>query len=81
MNYLDFENMGYYDLKSHLNDYVLTRIKEIDTIVDESEFDFCTTQGRIDELQKFYEFLNSNSLKSLQEKKLNNQSGDINSLD
>ena len=64
MNYLDFEKLGYYDLKSQLNDYIHTRLKEIEANKDKTEYDFCTTRGRIEELQALFNFFSSNKKSS-----------------
>lgn len=59
MNYLDFEKLGYYDLKSQINNYILTRIKQIEETKDASEYDFCTTSGKLEELKGLFDFINS----------------------
>jgi hypothetical protein len=58
MNYLDFEKLGYYDLKGALNDYIHNRIKEIESNKSTSEYDFCTVSGQLEELENLFKFIN-----------------------
>lgn len=58
MNYLDFEKLGYYDLKGALNDYIHSRIKEIESNKTTSEYDFCTVSGQLEELENLFKFIN-----------------------
>ena len=67
MTYLEYEKLGYYDLKSKLIDYAQRRIIILKSSTQNNEFDYCEIKGRIEEIEALNEFLKDETKRRLEE--------------
>ena len=57
MTYLEYEKLGYYDLKSKMIKYLQSRVTRIRQEPQDTEFDYCEIKGRLAEIEAFSDFL------------------------
>ena len=67
MTYLEYEKLGYYDLKSKLIDYAQRRVIILKSSTQNNEFDYCEIKGRIEEIEALNEFLKDETKINLEE--------------
>ena len=67
MTYLEYEKLGYYDLKSKLIDYAQRRVIILKSSTQNNEFDYCEIKGRIEEIEALNEFLKDETKRKLEE--------------
>ena len=67
MTYLEYEKLGYYDLKSKMIEYLQSRVTCLREESQDTEFDYCEMSGRIAEIQAFSDFLKEESKRKIDE--------------
>jgi hypothetical protein len=67
MTYLEYEKLGYYDLKSKMIEYLQSRVTRLRENSLDTEFDYCEIAGRLAEIQAFSDFLKEESKRKIEE--------------
>lgn len=67
MTYIEYEKLGYYDLKSKLIDYAQRRVIILKSSTQNNESDYHELKGRIEEIEALNEFLQTESRRRIEE--------------
>jgi hypothetical protein len=67
MTYLEYEKLGYYDLKSKMIEYLQSRVTRLKENSLDTEFDYCEMSGRLAEIQAFSDFLKEENKRKIEE--------------
>lgn len=59
MNWQDYETLSHIEFKAKVVDYLVSRIKEVKTLEQNSEYEYCEAQGRIKELEELSKFIDT----------------------
>ena len=67
MTYLEYEKLGYYDLKGRMIEYLQSRLVLLRQEPQATEFDYCEIKGRLAEIEAFSDFLKEESRRKIEE--------------